>query len=369
MEVTKMSDEEIKVEAVETAEPTMAEIVHDPNAPIITVKKMLNAGVHFGHQTRRWNPKMGRYIYGARNGIYLIDLSKSVEQVKAAYASLKGIVENGGKVLIVGTKNQAQQIVIEEAIRSGSFYISHRWLGGTLTNFRTIQNRTRRLKDLQAMEEGGQFEKLPKKEVAILRKELGKLSANLEGIKEMRRLPQAIIVVDPTIEHNAVKEAINLHIPVFAICDTNDDPDLVTFPIPSNNDATSAIKLLVGVLADAIVEAKGGITEIAYVPDEGEEATMKDAVRNADMINEQRRAAIRQARKEREERYAKMQAERQARYAAFKAKKEGKPEGEAAPASEEKPAEAPVSEEKPAAKPAAKKPAAKKPAPKAEETK
>lgn len=337
MEVTKMSDEEVKVEAVETAaEPTMAEIVHDPNAPIITIKKMLNAGVHFGHQTRRWNPKMGRFIYGARNGIYLLDLAKSVEQVNASYAALKTIVENGGKVLIVGTKNQAQQIVIEEATRSGSFYISHRWLGGTLTNFRTILSRTRRLKELESREANGEFESLPKKEVALLRKELEKLSRNLEGIKEMRRLPQALIVVDPTVEHNAVKEALNLRIPVFAICDTNDDPDLITFPIPSNNDATSAIKLLVGVLADAIVEAKGGITEIAYVPDEGEEATMKDAVRNADMINEQRRAAIRQARKEREERYAKMQAERAARYAANKAKKEGK--------AEEKPAEQPVEE-------------------------
>ncbi len=323
MEVTKMSDELNKVEA-EVAETTMAEIVHDPNAPIITIKKLLNAGVHFGHQTRRWNPKMGRYIYGARNGIYLIDLSKSVEQTKAAYAALKTIVENGGKVLIVGTKNQAQQIVVEEATRSGSFYITHRWLGGTLTNFRTILGRTRRLKDLEAMEESGAFDKLPKKEVALLRKELEKLSKNLEGIKEMRRLPQALIVVDPSVEHNAVKEATALHIPVFAICDTNDDPDLVTFPIPSNNDATSAIKLLVGVLTDAIVEAKGGITEIAYVPDEGEEASMKDAVKNADMINEQRRAAIRKARKEREERYAKMQAERQARFAAKKAAKDGK---------------------------------------------
>ena len=323
MEVTKMSDELNKVEA-EVAETTMAEIVHDPNAPIITIKKLLNAGVHFGHQTRRWNPKMGRYIYGARNGIYLIDLTKSVEQTKAAYAALKTIVENGGKVLIVGTKNQAQQIVVEEATRSGSFYITHRWLGGTLTNFRTILGRTRRLKDLEAMEESGAFDKLPKKEVALLRKELEKLSKNLEGIKEMRRLPQALIVVDPSVEHNAVKEATALHIPVFAICDTNDDPDLVTFPIPSNNDATSAIKLLVGVLTDAIVEAKGGITEIAYVPDEGEEASMKDAVKNADMINEQRRAAIRKARKEREERYAKMQAERQARFAAKKAAKDGK---------------------------------------------
>jgi len=343
MEVTKMSDEEIKVEAEQVAEPTMEEILHDPSAPIITVKKLLNAGVHFGHQTRRWNPKMGRYIYGARNGIYIIDLNKSVEQVNAAYAALKTIVENGGKVLLVGTKNQAQQIVIDEATRSGSFYISHRWLGGTLTNFRTILSRIRRLKDLETMEAEGAFDRLPKKEVAILRKELEKLSRNLEGIKEMRRLPQAIIVVDPTVEHNAVKEATALRIPVFAICDTNDDPDRVTFPIPSNNDATSAIKLLIGVLTDAIVEAKGGITEIAYVPDEGEEATMKDAIRNADMINEQRRAAIRAARKEREERYARIQAEKAARYAAMKAAKEQAAKEAAEPKEEE--AEKPAEEE------------------------
>ena len=350
MEVTKMSDEQVKIEAEETAAApaaeSMAEILRDPNAPIITVRKLLNAGVHFGHQTRRWNPKMGRFIYGARNGIYIIDLLKTVDQVNVAYAALKTIVENGGKVLIVGTKNQAQQIVIDEAVRSGSFYISHRWLGGTLTNFRTILSRTRRLKELEAMEAEGQFDKLPKKEVAILRKELEKLSRNLEGIKEMRRLPQAVIVVDPTIEHNAVKEANSLRIPVFAICDTNDDPDNVTFPIPSNNDATSAIKLLIGVLTDAVVEAKGGITEIAYVPDEGEEATMKDAIRNADMINEQRRAAIRQARKEREERYARIQAEKAARYAAAKAAKEKEAKA-AEPVEEEKPAEEkPVEEAK-----------------------
>ncbi len=348
MEVTRMSDEETKVEAVApaaeevaSAPVTMDEIMHDPNAPIITIKKLLNAGVHFGHQTRRWNPKMSKFIYGARNGIYIIDLVKSVDQTVAAYNALKGIVDNGGKVLFVGTKTQAQQIVIDEATRSGSFYISHRWLGGTLTNFRTILGRIKRLKDLQAMEEDGSFDKLPKKEVAILRKELEKLSRNLEGIKEMRRLPQALVVVDPTVEHNAIAEAHKLNIPVFAICSTSDDPDVVTFPIPSNNDAASAIKLLVGVLADAVVESKGGVTEIAYTKDEGEEATMKDAIRNADLINEQRKAAIRAQRKEREERYAKMQAERQARYAAMKAAKENGGEAKA-----DKPADKPAEESK-----------------------
>jgi len=334
MEVTKMSDEikETVVEA-ENPQPTMAEVMHDPNAPIITMKKLLEAGVHFGHQTRKWNPKMGRFIYGARNGIYIIDLAKTVERVNASYKALKAIVAEGGKILFVGTKPQSQQIVIDEAVRSGSFYITNRWLGGTLTNFRTILNRTKYLRDLEAQEADGTFDKLPKKEVAVLRKELAKLQKNLEGIKEMRRLPNAIVLVDPTVEHNAVAEAKKLGIPVFAICDTSDDPDTVDFPIPSNNDASSAIKLLVGVLADAVVEARGGVTEFAYTKDEGAEATMVDAIRVADIANEQRKAAIRQARKEREERYAKMQAERMARRQAYKAQQE-------AAKAEEKPAEA-----------------------------
>ena len=327
MEVTKMSDE-TKVEAVEEAapaaeaapvEPTMADIVRDPNAPILTMKKALEAGAHFGHQTRRWNPKMSKFIYGARNGIYIIDLAKTVSRSVAAYNSLKSIVEAGGRVLFVGTKTQAQQIVIDEAVRSGSFYITNRWLGGTLTNFRTIQGRTKRLRELEAASEDGSWDKLPKKEVALLRKELAKLQKNLEGVKEMRRLPNAIVLVDPTVEHNAVLEARKLNIPVFAICDTSDDPDAVDFPIPSNNDATSAIKLLIGVLADAVVEARGGLTEVAYVKDEGEEATMADAIKVADIAAEQHRAAVRAARKAREERYAKIQAVRAARFAARKA--------------------------------------------------
>ncbi len=343
MEVTKMSDEikeAVAEEAVaENPQPTMAEVMHDPNAPIITMKKLLEAGVHFGHQTRRWNPKMGRFIYGARNGIYIIDLAKTVERVNASYKALKAIVAEGGKILFVGTKPQSQQIVIDEAVRSGSFYITNRWLGGTLTNFRTILQRTKHLRDLEAMEADGSFERLPKKEVAVLKKELAKLQKNLEGIKEMRRVPNAIVLVDPTVEHNAVAEAKKLGIPVFAICDTNDDPDLIDFPIPSNNDASSAIKLLTGVLADAIVEARGGVTEIAYTKDEGAEATMVDAIRVADIANEQRKAAIRQARKEREERFAKMQAERLARRQAFKAQKEGE-------AASEKPEEEKTEESK-----------------------
>ena len=247
MEVTKMSDEEIKTaEAVAeapVAEPSMAEVLRDPEAPIITMKKCLEAGVHFGHQTRRWNPRMGKFIYGARNGIYIIDLAKTVERTIASYKALRSIVESGGKVLFVGTKPQAQQIVIDEAVRSGSFYITNRWLGGTLTNFRTIQIRVKRLRELEGQQADGSWDRLPKKEVALLKKEYAKLNKNLGGIKEMRRVPQAIVLVDPTLEHNAVLEAHKLRIPVFALCDTSDDPDVIDFPIPTNNDATSAIKL------------------------------------------------------------------------------------------------------------------------------
>ncbi|MDY5441487.1 MAG: 30S ribosomal protein S2 [Candidatus Enteromonas sp.] len=323
---------------VESAEPTMAEVFHDPNAPIITMKKCLEAGVHFGHQTHRWNPKMGKFIYGARNGIYIIDLNKTVERTIAAYSALKSIVEAGGKVLFVGTKAQAQQIVIDEAVRSGSFYITNRWLGGTLTNWRTIASRIKRLRDLDAAANDGSWEKLPKKEVALLRKELAKLEKNLGGLKEMRRTPQAIVLADPSLEKNAALEARKLGIPVFALCDTNDDPELVDFPIPTNNDATSAIKLVVGVLADAVVEARAGVTQIAYTKDEGEEATMADAIRVADIAAEQHRAAVRAARKAREERYAKMRAEREARFQARRA-------AAAAAAGGEKKEEAPKAQE------------------------
>ena len=331
MEVTKMSDE--KEIATETAaapapEQGMEQVVRDHSLPIITMRKLLEAGVHFGHQTRRWNPKMERFIYGARNGIYIIDLTKTVECVNKAYKRLKEIVDQGGKVLFVGTKPAAQQIIIDEATRSGSFYITNRWLGGTLTNFRTILSRTKYLKELQAMAEDGSLEKLPKKEIAAKKKEMEKLSKNLEGIKEMRRLPQALVVADPSLEHNAVSEARKLNIPVFAICDTSDDPDLITYPLPSNNDGQAAIRLMIGLMADAVCEGKGGLPVYSYIPLEGEDATMPDAVKAADIANEQRKAAIRAQRKEREERYLKMQQERAARFAKKNAQK-----------AEEKPAE------------------------------
>ena len=331
-----MNEETKVVEAVaeETvAEPTMAMVMHDENAPIITMRKLLEAGVHFGHHTRKWNPKMGKFIYGARNGIYLIDLAKSAQKIEEAYLALKKIVDENGKVLFVGIKPQVKEVIEEQALRSGSFYITNRWLGGTLTNFKTIQRRIARLRELEDKEADGSFDRLPKKEVALLRKEKEKLAKNLGGIKEMRKLPNAVVVVDPQLEHTAVEEAHKLHIPVFGIADTNADPDVLDFPIPANDDALRSVKLIMTVLADAVVESKGGITEVAYTKDEGEEVSMKDAVRQADKENRERQEAIRKARQERQERYEKLQAQREA----FRKSREEK---KAAAKVEEKPAEA-----------------------------
>ena len=246
---------------------------------VISMKKLLEVGVHFGHQTKRWNPKMAPYIFTARNGIYIIDLKKSSDKIDEAYAALMDIVAKGGKVLFVGTKKQAQEAVQEEAIRSGSFYVNSRWLGGTLTNFKTIQRRIRRLKELEKMEEDGTFDLYSKKEVILMKKEQAKLEKNLGGIKEMRRLPNAIFVVDPKVEHNAVAEAKILGIPVFGIVDTNCDPDEVDYVIPANDDAIRAVKLIVAAMADAVCEAKGEPLTVAYVKDEDEkEVSMNDAV-------------------------------------------------------------------------------------------
>ena len=322
--------EEVTEETV--AEPTMAMVMHDENAPIITMKKLLEAGVHFGHHTRKWNPKMGKFIYGARNGIYLIDLAKSAQKIEEAYLALKKIVDENGKVLFVGIKPQVKEVIEEQALRSGSFYITNRWLGGTLTNFKTIQRRIARLRELEDKEADGSFDRLPKKEVALLRKEKEKLAKNLGGIKEMRKLPNAVVVVDPQLEHTAVEEAHKLSIPVFGIADTNADPDVLDFPIPANDDALRSVKLIMTVLADAVVESKGGITEVAYTKDEGEEVSMKDAVRQADKENRERQEAIRKARQERQERYERLQAQREA----FRKSREEK---KAAAKVEEKPAE------------------------------
>ena len=246
---------------------------------VISMKKLLEVGVHFGHQTKRWNPKMAPYIFTARNGIYIIDLKKSSDKIDEAYAALMDIVAKGGKVLFVGTKKQAQEAVQTEAERSGSFYVNSRWLGGTLTNFKTIQKRIRRLKELEKMEEDGTLELFTKKEAILLKKEQAKLEKNLGGIKEMRRLPNALFVVDPKVEHNAVAEARILGIPVFGIVDTNCDPDEVDYVIPANDDAIRAVKLIVAAMADAVCEAKGEPVTVAYVKDEDDkEVSMNDAV-------------------------------------------------------------------------------------------
>ena len=297
--------EETKVETVEVAAAetnVMDTIVHDENASVVTLKKLLEAGVHYGHPTKKWNPKMGKYIYCPRNGIYIIDLNKTKDALSDAYKKLESIVLEGGKVLIVGTKDNAKEIVEAEALRSGSFYITNRWLGGILTNFKTIQTRIRKLKDLESAEDDGSWDRLPKKEAIALRKEKEKLAKNLEGIKEMRKLPNAIIVVDPTEEVNACKEARKLNIPVFAICDTNCDPDGIDYVIPGNDDATKSISMILGILNDAVVEAKGGLPQIAYSKDEGEEVTMKDAIRQADRENALRLAARREMQREKMER-------------------------------------------------------------------
>ena len=210
---------------------------------VISMKQLLEAGVHFGHQTRRWNPKMKKYIFTERNGIYIIDLQKTVKKVEEAYNYVKEIAANGGTILFVGTKKQAQDSVKEEAIRSGMYYVNQRWLGGTLTNFQTIQKRIDRLKEIEKMEEDGTFEVLPKKEVVILKKK-ERLEKFLGGIKEMKELPDALFVIDPRKERIAVAEAHKLNIPIVGIVDTNCDPDEIDYVIPANDDAIRAVKLL-----------------------------------------------------------------------------------------------------------------------------
>jgi len=225
---------------------------------VISMKQLLEAGVHFGHQTRRWNPKMKRYIFTERNGIYIIDLQKTVKKVEEAYQFTRELAANGGTILFVGTKKQAQDSVKEEAERAGMFYVNQRWLGGTLTNFATIQKRIKRLKDIQRMEEDGTFDVLPKKEVVQLKKELERLEKFLGGIKDMKQLPDALFVIDPRKERIAVAEARKLNIPIIGIVDTNCDPDEIDYVIPANDDAIRAVKLLTSKIADAILEGKQG---------------------------------------------------------------------------------------------------------------
>ena len=225
---------------------------------IISMKQLLEAGVHFGHQTRRWNPKMAKYIFTERNGIYIIDLQKTVKKVDEAYNFIRETAQNGGSILFVGTKKQAQEAMREEAVRCNQYYVNERWLGGMMTNFKTIQKRVTRLRQLEKMEEDGTFDVLPKKEVLGLRHEMEKLNRNLGGIKEMKKLPAALFVVDPRKEHIAVLEARKLNIPIVATVDTNCDPDEVDYVIPANDDAIRAVRLLASKMADAVLEGRQG---------------------------------------------------------------------------------------------------------------
>ena len=234
---------------------------------IVSMNYLLEAGVHFGHQRRRWNPKMKEFIYTTRDDIYIIDLQKTVKKLEEAYEAMKGIAEAGGKVLFVGTKKQAQEAAEECALRTNMYFVNERWLGGTLTNFKTIRSRIRRMDDIDKMEADGTFDLLPKKEVIQIKKEYAKLDKNLRGIREMKRLTQALVIVDPRKEENAIKEARILGIPVFGIVDTNCDPDMVDYVIPGNDDAVRAVKLLLGVLTNAIAEVNGNDV-IDYVNDD-----------------------------------------------------------------------------------------------------
>ena len=247
---------------------------------VISMKQLLEAGVHFGHQTRRWNPKMAPYIYTERNGIYIIDLQKSVGMVDDAYNAIADIVADGGSILFVGTKKQAQDAIKAEAERCGQFYVNERWLGGMLTNFKTIQSRIQRLKNIEKMEEDGTFDVLPKKEVIQLKKEQEKLQKNLGGIKDMKRIPDAIFVVDPKKESICVQEAHILGIPLIGIVDTNCDPEELDYVIPGNDDAIRAVKLIVSKMADAVIAANQGETAEEYedvVADEAEAETTEEA--------------------------------------------------------------------------------------------
>jgi len=244
---------------------------------------LLEAGVHFGHQTKRWNPKMKEYIFTAREDIYIIDLQKTQELLEVSYNEIKTIAANGGKFLFVGTKKQAQEVCVEEATRSNSFYVTERWLGGTLTNFRTIRKRVKRLEEIEEMEKSGKFDVLPKKEVIGLKKEYDKLNKILCGIRAMDKLPQALIIVDPKKEYNAIKEARKLNIPVFGIVDTNGDPDDVDFVIPGNDDAVRSIKVMLGVMNNAICEANN-LELVDYISEEDKKDNTKEETRMEELI-------------------------------------------------------------------------------------
>ena len=243
---------------------------------IVSMNYLLEAGVQFGHQKRRWNPKMREYIFTSRDDIYIIDLQKTVKKMEEAYEAMKEIAQNGGKFLFVGTKKQAQEAAEESAVRTNMYFVNERWLGGTLTNFKTIRSRIRRMEEIENMEKDGTFEALPKKEVIQIKKEYDKLVKNLRGIREMKRMPQAMIIVDPRKEEIAIKEARILGIPVFGIVDTNCDPDMVDYVIPGNDDAVRSVKLIIGALTNAIAEVNGNEV-IDYISEEDKNKETKKA--------------------------------------------------------------------------------------------
>ncbi len=251
---------------------------------VVSMNYLLEAGVHFGHQTRRWDPKMKEYIYTTRDDIYIIDLQKTARAIEKAYAALQEIAENGGKVLFVGTKKQAQEAAEENATRTNMYFINERWLGGTLTNFKTIKSRIRRMEEIEKMETDGTFDLLPKKEVAGLKKEYEKLNKNLRGIRDMKKVPDALIIVDPRKEEIAIKEARILGIPVFGIVDTNCDPDMVDYVIPGNDDAVRAVKLVIGALTNAIAVANGNEV-IDYTTEEDKAKDAKRKERTAEKVS------------------------------------------------------------------------------------
>ena len=260
-------------------------------AEIVSMNNLLEAGVQFGHQTKRWNPKMKEYIFTSRDDIYIINLEKTVECMEKAYEVIKKIAENGGKFLFVGTKKQASEVCVDEATRSESFYVTERWLGGTLTNFRTIRRRVKRLEEIENMETDGSFELLPKKEVIGLKKEYDKLNKVLCGIRNMDRLPNALIIVDPKKEINAIREARKLNIPVIGIVDTNCDPDDVDYVIPGNDDAVRSVKVILGALTNAICEAKG-LEIVDYITDiEPAKKTVKKEEIKENIKNEVKKVA------------------------------------------------------------------------------
>ena len=254
---------------------------------VVSMNYLLEAGVQFGHQKRRWNPKMKEYIYTSRDDIYIIDLQKTVKMLEEAYDAMKKIAEAEGKVLFVGTKKQAQEAAEENAVRTDNYFVNERWLGGTLTNFRTIRSRIKRMEDIENMEKDGVFNLLPKKEVIKIRKEYDKLNKNLRGIREMKKLPNALVIVDPKKEEIAIKEARILGIPVFGVVDTNCDPDMVDYVIPGNDDAVRSVKLMIGVLTNAICEATGReLVDYVTEEDKGSKDNKEDIVPQSEEVVE-----------------------------------------------------------------------------------